>query len=312
MTLKENFWHAYFDNDLVARSDELRQNYCIDAASVRLNLEAYLRPNQDAPVILLNHGEASYARMMVPLALALYDRGYSVLALDQRGHGFSSGSADDFTLGQLAQDVLDAAHWTRRSVSGPLFLAGVNQGSGLAYAASGMGAPVVGVILQHLYDFSSPSRYFRSSRFARFTRFPGGAQLAGGLARTLLAVSPGMRLPHERLANFEHFLDDRDNGSYETWLEDPMFSRKVSLRYAVSAFSTPPPVPFEKNALPALVINPTRDQVFDPQITRRRFERLGGPKRYAEVDYGHWSLLDGFAQDWAATVDAWIQDLLAL
>jgi alpha-beta hydrolase superfamily lysophospholipase len=311
MSLKEDFWHAYYEPHLIERSDRLRQNFCIDAGSVRLNMEAYLQPDPAAPVILLNHGEASYARLMIPVVLALYDRGYSVLALDQRGHGLSGGSADDFTLSQLAQDVLDASHWARRMVSGPLFLAGVNQGSGLVYSASGMGAPVVGMILHHLYDFSSPDKVLAASRFSRLARFPGGAQLAGGLARTLMTVSPGMRLSYDSLANFDDYLDARDNGHYETWLEDPSFSRTVSLRYAVSTFSTPPPVPFEHNAQPVLVINPTRDTVFDPAITRRRFDHLSGPKRYAEIDYGHWSLLEDFARDWSHTVDAWVRDTLA-
>jgi hypothetical protein len=48
----------------------------------------------------------------------------------------------------------------------------------------------------------------------------------------------------------------------------------------------------------------------DPQMTLRNYERLGGPKTYAAVDYGHWSLLEPFAQEWAGIIDPWIQGLL--
>jgi alpha-beta hydrolase superfamily lysophospholipase len=311
MSPKNEFWHVYYDDDVIERSKILRQNFMIDAASAHINVDAYLQADPNAPVILLNHGEASYARLMVPVALALFDRGYSVLAPDQRGHGFSNGESEDYTLEHLTQDLLNSAHWSRRMVSGPLIIAGVNQGSGLAYAATGMGAPVIGMILHHLYDFSSLEAILSTSRFSVLASLPGGSHLAGGLARALMAVAPGLRLSYDSLTRFNDYLDERDNGNQEAWMEDPLFSRTISLRHAVSTFSTPPPVPFEENALPALVINPIRDTLFDPEITRRGFERLGGSKTYSEIDFGHWSLGQMFAEEWAQIVDGWVQNLLA-
>ncbi len=307
----ENYWHTYYDAETIERSDNLRQEFNFDTADAHLHVDAYLRPDPSRPVVLLTHGEGGYSRMFVRPALALYDRGYSVLVLDQRGHGFSSANEGDFTLAQLTQDILDASYWARRTFSGPLFLGGTNQGGALVYNASTLGAPVMGLICHHLYDYSSAGTDGLSlSRFAGLADMPGGAQLANAAARTLMAISPRMRLSADRLTSFDGLLDERDNGHFEAWMEDPQPARTVSLRYAYSTISSPPAVPYEENARPVLVVNTTRDRMVDPEITRRNFERLGGPKTYAEIDYGHWSLLEPFAQEWAGILDHWMQGVL--
>jgi alpha-beta hydrolase superfamily lysophospholipase len=308
---QDNYWHCYYDRDTVERSNALRQEFYVRPADVELHLDAYLQAAPEAPTLLLTHGEGGYARMLVQPALALHARGYSVLVLDLRGHGLSSGAPGDFTLAQLAQDVLDAAHWARRNFSGPLFLGGANLGGWLAYQAAALGAPVVGLALHQLYDFSSPREVLARSRLSGLAGLPGGAQVASAAARALMAVSPRMRLSTGALARLDGLLDERDNGIYEAWQADPNPPRAVSLRYAVSTLATPPALPYAENALPVLVINPTRDTMIDPAITRRSYEQLGGPKSYVEIDYGHWSLRDSFAQEWAGLIDDWLQELSA-
>lgn len=43
----------------------------------------------------------------------------------------------------------------------------------------------------------------------------------------------------------------------------------------------------------------------DPAIMRRNYERLGGPKRYHEVPWGHWSSQPPFWQASAEAADDW-------
>jgi alpha-beta hydrolase superfamily lysophospholipase len=308
----ESYWKVYYDEETLSRSEALRQEFCVETAdNITLHVDAYLRPDPSAPVILLTHGTGQYARMLMNPALALYDHGYSVLVLDQRGHGFSTGK-EDFTLPQLAQDILDASHWARRTFQGPLFLGGINEGGALVYLASTLGAPVVGLISHQLADFSRPEDVLGQSRLSGVTRIPGGVAMVGAAARTLMAVSPRMRLSYNRLASFEGFLDERDNGRFEAWQEDPLPARTVTMRYALSALETEVAVPYEENMLPMLVINPMRDRMSDPQVTQRNFERLGGPKNYVEIDYGHWSMLPGFAKEWAALIDPWVRGVLGI
>lgn len=306
----ESYWHTYYDASTIEHCAALRQEFYLSTADQSLHVDGYLQADSNAPLILLTHGEGQYSGMFVRAALALHERGISVLVLDQRAHGRSSGRGLDFSLAQLSQDVLDAAHWARRTFSGPIFLGGVGLGSWLAYQASAMGAPVIGLALHELYDLTSPRESLAASRLAGLAALPGGVAFTGAAARALLALSPHMRLRHATLARFEGLLDERDNGNYEAWLEDPNPPRQVSIRYAVSALSAPLALPYEDNALPVLVTNPTRDRMVDPAITRRCFERLGGPKTYQELDFGHWSMLESFARQWSAAVERWMSGVL--
>jgi alpha-beta hydrolase superfamily lysophospholipase len=70
--------------------------------------------------------------------------------------------------------------------------------------------------------------------------------------------------------------------------------------------STPPAVPFEQNQVPVLVINPTRDKMTDPALTKQNYERLGGPKHYVEIPYGHFGFSEmSFYTDTADAAHAW-------
>jgi len=46
----------------------------------------------------------------------------------------------------------------------------------------------------------------------------------------------------------------------------------------------------------------------DPKLTRRNFERLGGPKRYVEVPFGHWSSDPQFWNEIVDASDHWFRE----
>ena len=92
----------------------------------------------------------------------------------------------------------------------------------------------------------------------------------------------------------EKIMDAREPEFLSLWMADPYPNRYVTLRTYLSLFFTPPAVRFENNAIPTLVINQAMDEMTDPAVTRRNFERLGGPKRYLEIPFGHFSNTDAF------------------
>jgi len=113
------------------------------------------------------------------------------------------------------------------------------------------------------------------------------------------------------LARFDKLMDDRDAIFQRQWDADPVPLRWLSLRQVASNLTTPPAVPFEHNSVPTLVLNQARDRMVDPAITRRNYERLGGPKRYVELDYGHWSNDPAFWDAVVVACDAWFHEYIA-
>lgn len=309
MMIRENntYWRNYYDQPMVARSDSLRQEFTFESTDVELQVDAYIQSAIESPVVMLHHGGGSYSRLFVRIAIALFDRGYTVLVPNQRGQGFSDGGRGDFTLEQLIQNVLDSAYWARRNFRGDLFMAGAGLGGSLVLQAVMKGAPVRALACHTLFDFGSPEDALVLTGLSGLGGFPGGAQLTGWVVRALAAVSPRMKVPVYTQKRYHRLLDPRDNGNQERLLEDPYAVQAFSMRYAMSAFNTPPAVPLEENPLPVFVINPARDEMVSPQVTQRNYQRLGGPKDYMEIAYGHWSLTEPFAQEWASLVDPWFQ-----
>ena len=301
----DTYWHTYYDADTIARSDQLRRTVNVTSTGVTLHVDCY-EGAADAPVLILNHGGGGYSRVFVPVALNLYDRGYTVLLPDQRGQGYSEGDRGDYVLSDFVQNIVDVTAWAHAHYGRKPFLAGGSVGGALTYMAAAAGAPVQAIICHNLYDFGSAQDAIGVSRFAFLTRVPGMARLATNITNLLARTLPGLRVPFRLIGQFSTMVDDRANtGFYQKWLADPLPIKWVSLRYVRSMSTTPPAVPFESNMTPVLVINPALDQMTDPALTRHNYERLGGEKAYAEIPYGHWATGDAYVQAWCDLVDDW-------
>lgn len=100
-------------------------------------------------------------------------------------------------------------------------------------------------------------------------------------------------------------VDRRETKFYAKWLADPVPLRRVTARFLASLSRTPAAVPYARNRLPVLEINPTRDEMVSPTVTRRNFERLGGPKTYVELPLGRWALGPAFVSAWTDAADRW-------
>ena len=307
MSINQTYWQTYFDEATIARSNALRQEMTIQSTGVSIHMDVYEQLDKTAPVLIINHGGGGYSRIFIEPALALYARGYTIIAPNQRGQGYSEGDRGDFTVGQFVQNIVDVTQWARQRYSGSLFLLGGSVGSGLVYNAAAQAAPADAIICHNLYDFGSIHDTIAMSRFAALRHIPGYPMLMAATIRLFAGLMPGLRLPFRMLAKFDEMVDERDTRFYDIWTHDPLPIKSVSLRYMRSTFTTPARIPFEANTGPIMVINPMRDKMVSPSVTKRNFERLGGPKQYVEIDYGHWATGKAFVDEYVSIVDDYLQ-----
>lgn len=306
-----DYWRVYHPPEVLARADSLRKTYTISSTGVDIHVDAYEQAQADAPVFIFNHGGGGYSRLLIPIALAMHDRGYTVLIPDQRGQGLSGGSRSDFTMGQFVQNIVDVAHWAARTYSGELFMGGGSLGGALTYKAAAAGAPVRAIVCHNLYDFGNPTNTLAVSIFAPLAHVPGLPSLLANGIRFVAALLPRLKLPYKMLGRFDKMVDKRSTDFYARYQHDPYPIQRVTLCYMASMFNTAPAVPLEQNTLPVLVINQTRDEMVDPAVTRENYARLGGDKSYVEIDYGHWAIGGEFEPEWATIVDDYLKQFWA-
>lgn len=307
-----DYWRTYHSDDVLARFDALCDERRITSTGITIHMDIYAQAADDAPVFIFNHGGGGYSRLFVPLALALYEQGYTVICPDQRGQGLSGGNRSDFTMGQFVQNIVDVAVWAQREFSGKIFLGGGSVGGALTYKAAAAGAPVTAIVCHNLYNFGDPHDTLAVSNFAFLKNLPVVPQLFAATTRLFGTILPFVRIPYRMLGKFDKMVDERVVGFYDQWRQDPYPIKWVSLRYMASTFSTPPAIPFEANTLPILVINQTRDKMVSSATTRKNYERLGGDKHYVEIDYGHWAMGGTFEQEWVNIVDDFLHPFWAI
>lgn len=299
------YWRIYHDDATLARGDQLREVHTIRSGGAPIHIDVYPQPDPDAPVLIFNHGAAGYCRMFVPAALTYYDRGYTFILPDQIGQGMSGGRRGDYTVAQATESIVDVARWAKSRWNGPVFMAGGSIGGGLTYYAAAAGAPVEAITCLNLVDFSSVDSW-DFSKLAPLAKLPGMQAIARAFL-WLLTPLHGVRFPFSWVGRFHKIMDSRDTEFQALWDADPLPPRNIAIRYMASSFTTPPAVPLEENRLPTLVINQALDEMVDPELTRRNYDRLGGPKEYLEVQFGHWSSDPEFWHEIVEASDQWFR-----
>jgi hypothetical protein len=53
-----------------------------------------------------------------------------------------------------------------------------------------------------------------------------------------------------------------------------------------------------------------QSEMIDPGVTKHNYERIGGPKRYLEVPFGHWSSQPEFWETIVQSCDEWFSQYL--
>ncbi|MCG8346277.1 MAG: alpha/beta hydrolase [Chloroflexales bacterium] len=305
------YWRHYYDPAVIQRTEQLLQEHNILSTGVNLYMNVYERPEKDAPVFVFNHGGGGYSGIFITLALAFYDRGYTVVIADMQGHG-RTGVGDmkgDFTIDGMAQNVVDVVAWARRRYSGNIFMGSGSIGSGITYNAIALGAAVNAVVTLQLYAFDDPRTALLLSKFAALVRIPGLAWAFKAFSRPLAQRFPKLRLPYLPLAHWEHMLDERDraHGFVDKWKHDPYTPRTITLKAFASLQYSPPRISLARNQTPWLVINTMRDKMAPPHVTKDTYARLGGPKKYVEIDWGHFSHQAAFMDEFVTLADAWFK-----
>lgn len=301
------YWRTYADDAANRRADAIRESHALRSTGVTLHVDVYPQPARGAPLVVFNHGAAGYGRMFVGLALALHDRGYTVVLPDQRGQGLSGGVRGDSTITECAQNVVDVTRWASVRYGGPVFIAGGSIGGSLAYYAQAAGAPAQAIACLNLFDFGKLADGLAISRLAPMATLPGVVRLLPALVATAPVIG-WLRVPFNWVGKFEDLVDERDVALQAKWSADPIPPRLISVRALASMAVTPPAIPLEQNTIPALVLNQGGDRMVDPAVTRRNYERLGGPKHYVELEgFGHWSQQPAFSEQIVEAMDAWFR-----
>lgn len=259
--------------------------------------EYHAPPKRSKVAVLLLHGFNTSLKEFGDWPARLAERGFHVLAFDQRGFGASGGERGRVGLGRAIRDVEGALTWIEQELGRvKVYCLGHSLGGAYAAGIQARQEPFKGLILAHAVDCI----------FDELTAVERAGFHAIGRAerRRLAKGSKPRRMPY-RVRYRRLFVD---KAAAQQAKEDGFLSRWVNMGNYEFAATMKASAWAAKVDVPALCIQSAEDQVVDPAHSEAVYTALagdvdmlshrGGHSCFRDLDSGR--LLDGVA-DWLNT-----------
>jgi alpha-beta hydrolase superfamily lysophospholipase len=295
----------WFGEELIADWEKAVELDSVASNDRNINLEVYDTGNADAKTVVFSHGIAGYARILLPLTIPMFKRGYNLVVPDLQGYGYNDGLKGDFEWSAHVNNLVDAVEYAKTRFGGKLFLGGASMGGPLAYAAaSKIIDRVDGLICWCLWDLSDREFMTRETNTGRLT-YPLMPMFR--LASKLLGR---LRLKTYRLISYDTLTDSEEMNDLVKL--DPQAGTHITIRGAASLIlQSRPELRHEDFHLPTLVVQPGADRMTPKVYTERVYEKLGSRvKEYVELEGAdHFPTERKYHEKWASAVDSFLKNV---
>jgi alpha-beta hydrolase superfamily lysophospholipase len=237
----------------------------VDGADIPYRL---WRAKEPVGGVLLLHGAFDYSAAFDEIGPKLARRGFTALAIDQRGFGATASRGRWSGSKPMVADAIEAARYlsSRMPVDAPLFILAESMGGAIAiHAAASGGLPRLdGLVLAAPGALASAFRQ----------------RLLGWLASAARALAGDAELVFERLSGWE-----LTPAAAIRLIGDPLVMRRVRpdvlSGMADLAFSSLEVA--KKVSAPSLVMVGAQDEIIRRSCIRRLFDNLGGEKTWRVI-----------------------------
>ncbi|MDP3526266.1 MAG: alpha/beta hydrolase [Hoeflea sp.] len=240
----------------------------------RIHVDHWQPEGPSKGTVILVHGGGGNGRVLAPLADVAAGLGWTALAPDLPGYGLSEPAPrfrwdyDEWPaiVAQMADET-----------AGPVVLLGGSVGGMTAALAAEASHNVSGVIATTLLDMGDPGVFRVAARW----RWLGAASLIGfrlmpelvdRISFPLWLVAP-MEAMSSDPAMQEYFRNDALLG--RLWVSSRLFRTMHARKLAALA-----------PGCPLLLVHPGADAWTPPELSRRAFERVSGPKEFVVLTNG--------------------------
>jgi alpha-beta hydrolase superfamily lysophospholipase len=253
----------------VGTDPRARMRYGFFRASDGAEVPYRLWPGREtAATVLLLHGAFDYSAAFDEIGPKMARRGFTALAIDQRGFGATRSRGTWSGTSRLAEDAVEAARnlLERSGWEKPLFILGESMGGAVAVHAAAMGR------ISNLRGLVLVAPGALASRFRE--------RLLAFVAAAVRLVAGDSEIVFERLAGWE-----LTPAAAIRLIGDPLVMRRIRpemlcgmAELALSAVSEASSV-----TVPVLTMAGARDELVRLACVRRLFENLAGEKRWQVV-----------------------------
>lgn len=250
------------------------------------------------PGVLLVHGLASQSRELGALPTVLADHGYTVLAIDLRGHGQSQGPRGVLTVQGVLEDLTAWTDHLADQGATDVIVGGHSLGGAWAMLAAARLDPAA------VFAACTPSTIQ-----AELSRIERAAYRVGGVAHRLANTLGYGELAVPYTVGPEDVLDTE--AAIERMTADGLIQETVPLANVETLLDLDATRWARQASCPGLIAAARDDRVVDRANTRRLFEAYGGPKTWLDLDGPHACFYDHTGKACAQGVATWLDGVIA-
>ncbi len=295
----KNYMVNWFGEELIKEWEECVTLRKIKSNNLEINLEVF-NNDKSAATIILAHGIAGYARVLLPFIIPLFKMGYNIIAPDLQGYGYNDGLKGNFEWNAHKRNLIDTIQYANKNYTGKIFIAGASMGGPLAYATA-CEEEVDGVIAWCLWDFDDEEFLRKETNTKGFTK------VLIPLFRVLSRVLSQFRLKTYALISYDTLTSSQKfNDMVKV---DPQAGTHITLKGAASlVLQSKPLVPHEEFRKPVLILQPENDKMTPKYYTQKVSKKFSKNYcKYVEVpECQHFPITKKPYEIWAKEVKEFI------
>lgn len=231
-----------------------------------LHCELYYT-DTEAPTLIFLPGIGTYSELYCETLAKLCDRGYNLIGVDLRGHGYSGGPRGHYRVEQVIADVGEVIDYLEQQFNGPLGIFGCSLGARLGLAVAEADPRVRALLCHTLFLAELPPDLWHS------------------LGWSWLGVSslfmPSLKVSFRQFVNIEDMLTHNPMGRYAN--QDDRLVWDYPLSTLKSVYNYPSRILQEALNIPSAILIGERDEVIPIDYTRALIRRSDQPFELIEI-----------------------------
>ncbi|MCK5128366.1 MAG: alpha/beta fold hydrolase [Clostridiales bacterium] len=257
MYKNQDFWKNYmvkwFGEELIAKWENNVVIKKIPSNDMTINLEILDTGNKNKPTIIMAHGIAGYARVLLPFTMPLFEEGFNIISPDLQGYGYNDGLKGNFEWNAHKTNLKDTIDYAKKHYSGKIIIAGASMGGPLAYATA-CEKEVDAVIGWCLWDFNDSEFMKKETTTKQFS------YMLIPIFKLLSKVFYKLRIKTYSLISYDTLTASQEfNDLLKT---DPQAGTLITLKGAISLLTqSKPSIPHEDFTIPVLTLQPENDMM---------------------------------------------------
>ncbi|MEH6624973.1 MAG: alpha/beta fold hydrolase [Motiliproteus sp.] len=241
----------------------------IELGGLPLHCELY-EYDPAAPTIIFLPGIGTYSQLYCELLSRMSDRGFNMIAVDIRGHGFSGGERGGYKVDEVIADVQLVIDYLQQRFSGPIGLYGCSIGSRLALAVAEVEPRIEALLCHTLFLAEVPPDVWHSMGWS-------------GLSLSNM-FTPYLKVNMRTFVDIDTLLQHNPMGKYAD--NDPILVWDYPIYTLHSVYTYPSQILTEPLNIPSAIIVGSEDDVLNTSYTKKIVENSAQPFELIVIEGG--------------------------